>query len=181
MPAADNETIASASATANGLHVLAGLVLAAMMIVSPAVAAETAAKAKPRTLLIFAPDAANKDLARQKPVIAAQKNGLAQREIVVVYVVGKSVSAELGPAPAATGVKLRSHYKIGKDDFRVILLEKDDVKMTSDAPISAEQLFQTLDAVPAKSGKVEAPAETDGMRDFSGKLRSLKPQAEPRM
>jgi hypothetical protein len=181
MLAANNKTIASASASARAVPFLAGLMLATMMIVSAAVAAGMAAKGKPRTLLIFAPDTANKALAKQRPVIAAGKDGLERRDIVVVYVVGKSVSAELGPQPAATSVKLRSHYRIGRDDFRVILLEKGDVKMMSDAPVSADQLFQNIDAVPVTDGKVEAPAEADGTRDFGRKLRSLKPQAEPRM
>ena len=106
-------------------------------------------KLKYRSLLIFAPDTSNKDLSNQKAVVAAQRNGLKEREIVVVYVVGKSVSAELGPEPDATPVKLRSHYRVAKNDFRVVLIEKDgNTQMLSDAPVTADQLFQTIDAVP---------------------------------
>jgi len=178
---ADNEIIPSSSANAGCLPLVEGLVLAAMMLIFPAPAAVSTAKAKTWTLLIFAPDPANKDLAKKKPVITALKGGLDQRHVIAVYIVGKSVSAEPAAEPAATSVKLRSHHKIGSNDFRVILLEKGDVKMTSDAPVSADQLFQTIDAVPVTGSNVEAPAEADGTRDFGHKLRSLKPRAEPRM
>ena len=66
-----------------------------------------------------------------------------------MYVIGKDLTAELGPEPAATPIKLRSHYRVAKGDFRVVLIEKDgNTKMLSDAPVTADQLFQTIDAVP---------------------------------
>ena len=40
------------------------------------------------------------------------RDGLQQRDIVVVYVIGQDISAELGPEPTAIPVKLRSHFKV---------------------------------------------------------------------
>jgi hypothetical protein len=131
------------------------MLLAVMGLLSPSVSAP---KLKHRSLIIFAPDTSSADLTKQKEVVARERDGLQQRDIVVVYVIGQDISAELGPEPTAIPVKLRSHFKVARNDFRVVLIGKDSqTEMLSDAPVTADQLFQTIDATPARQNGVKPP------------------------
>jgi len=134
---------------------LAAMLLAAMSLFTPSVSAP---KLKHRSLIIFAPDTSSTDLSKQKEVVAQVRDGLQQRDIVVVYVIGQDISAELGPEPTAIPVKLRSHFKVPRDDFRVVLIGKDSqTEMLSDVPVTADQLFQTIDATPGRQDGVKPP------------------------
>ena len=134
---------------------LAAMLLAAMSLFTPSVSAP---KLKHRSLIIFAPDTSSTDLSKQKEVVAQERDGLQQRDIVVVYVIGQDISAELGPEPTAIPVKLRSHFKVPRDDFRVVLIGKDSqTEMLSDVPVTADQLFQTIDATPGRQDGVKPP------------------------
>jgi hypothetical protein len=109
-----------------------------------------ASKAKPLSLIVFAPNDSSTELSKQKAIVAEARDGFKSRDIGVVYVVGQNVSAELGPEPVAIPVKLRSHFRITRHDFRVILTTKSgETQLLSDTPVSADQLFQTIDARPA--------------------------------
>jgi hypothetical protein len=120
--------------------------------------ATSAPKAPQRSLIIFAPHALSADLSKQKAVVAKERDGFRSRDIGVVYVIGQNVSAEVGPQPTAIPVKLRSHYRVARNDFRVVLIGKDgQTEMISDAPVTAEQLFQTIDAQPARKGGAKPP------------------------
>jgi hypothetical protein len=113
-----------------------------------------------RNLIIFAPEVSSGLLSKQVTVVSKQKDGLMQRRIVVVYVIGKNISAELGPQPDATPIRLRSHYKVRNDEFRVVLQAANgDLEMLSDVPVTSDQLFQITDALP----KVEAAAGSDNV------------------
>jgi hypothetical protein len=102
-----------------------------------------------RNLIIFAPEVSSGLLSKQVAIVSNQTDDLMQRRIVVVYVIGKNISAELGPQPDATPIKLRSHYKVRNDEFRVVLLAANgDLEMLSDVPVTSDQLFQITDAVP---------------------------------
>jgi hypothetical protein len=102
------------------------------------------------TLLIFAPDIENERFAKQKNVIAAETDEFQRRKISVLYVIGRSVSSALGPDAKAIPATLRLRYRVGKHDFRAILIDKDGAtEILSDVPVSAGQIYQTVDAVPA--------------------------------
>lgn len=134
---------------------LAVMLLAVMGSFAPSVSAP---KPKHRSLLIFAPDTSSADLSKQKAVVAQVRDALQQRDIVVVYVIGQDISAELGPEPTAIPVKLRSHFRVARDDFRVVLIGKDSqTQMLSDVPVTADQLFQTIDATPRRQDGVKPP------------------------
>jgi len=101
------------------------------------------------SLLIFAPDMLSKALAKQLAAFSGREDDLEIREISLVYVVGRSASAQLGSNVVAPAVKLRAHYKVGIDEFRTILTDGNgEIELVSDAPVTATQLFETTDAVP---------------------------------
>ena len=90
--------------------------------------------------------------------MAKERDSFQSRDIAVVYVIGQSVSAELGPEPTAIPVKLRSHFRVARGDFRVVVIGKDgETKLLSDAPVTPEQLFQTIDARPTAKDSVKPP------------------------
>jgi hypothetical protein len=102
------------------------------------------------SLIIFAPDSDSEDFIKQKKVVSAETDELQKRNISVIYVVGRSVSSALGRDPRAIPATLRLRFRVGKDDFRAILVDKaGETQMLSDAPVSADQIYQTMDATPA--------------------------------
>jgi Domain of unknown function (DUF4174) len=124
----------------------------AVILFSIAAAAMTAEAKTPnnghRSLIIFAPDMLSKNLSKQLSAMAGHQDDLGERAISLIYVVGRSVSAQLGSDSITPAVKLRAHFKVGNGEFRAILVaENGEVEMLSDTPITADQLFQTTDAV----------------------------------
>lgn len=76
-------------------------------------------------MVVFAPDAANVYLARQKEVVASEGAAFRERDVAVVYVIGDTVSQQFGPAPGADASALRAKYGIKGDEFDALLIGKD--------------------------------------------------------
>jgi hypothetical protein len=110
-----------------------------------------AAQGRPNhSLIVFAPDGDSENFVKQKKVIADETDELQKRHVSVIYVVGRRVSSAVGPDAKAIPATLRLRFRVGKDDFRAILVNKSgETEMLSDAPVSAEQIYQTIDATPA--------------------------------
>lgn len=107
---------------------------------------------KHRPLVVFASDAADPNLARQREIVGALKPAFIDRQVVLVLVAGDRVTVELGPAPSMGAAALRTRYGISPGEFKVLLIGKDGgVKLTSTKPIGAQTLFRTIDAMPMRS------------------------------
>lgn len=112
---------------------------------------------KYRPVLVFAPDAANVYLERQKEAVRSQPGAFRSRNIVVVYVVGDSVSQQFGPAPGADASALRQKYGVEPNEFHAILVGKDGgVKLKSPSPLSAARLSSVIDAMPMRQDEMRA-------------------------
>jgi hypothetical protein len=121
-------------------------------------AAAKSASGHRHALLIFAPEMLSKTLSKQLAAISGRQDGLDERTITVVYVVGRSMTAPPGSNFLTPAVKLRAHYKVGLDEFRTILAdERGEIELISDVPVTAEQLFQTTDAVPIAEEALRGP------------------------
>ena len=130
-----------------------GLATASLAIVygSSAASAMASYRWKFRPLLVFADSESSAALARQRAIIAAERSGLTARNVVVVWVVGRSVAAELGPKPGQSAAALRGQFKALPASFKVVLVGKDGgVKITRNAPVAAAQLFDVIDAMPMR-------------------------------
>lgn len=129
-------------------------VLAAAAALATAVAPAAAMSAyrwNKRPLVVFAPGDGNDALARQRGIVAASRGGMAERQMVVVYVVGDSVSSDLGGGPGTSASALRSRYGVDRGAFRAVLVGKDGgAKLASGSPLSAATLFSTIDAMPMR-------------------------------
>jgi hypothetical protein len=106
---------------------------------------------KYRPLLVFADGTASAALAQQRTIVAASRTGLAERKIVVVWVIGDAVNSELGPAPAQSAGALRARFGASTTSFRAVLVGKDGgAKMSQSTPLDAARLFATIDAMPMR-------------------------------
>lgn len=122
---------------------------------SPAVAM-SAYKWKNRPLVVFAPSDGDPALSRQRGIVAALRPAFQDRQMVVVYVVGDKVSADLGPGPGVGAAALRERYGVASSAFRVLLVGKDGgVKLSSGTPIAATTLFSTIDAMPMRREEIQ--------------------------
>lgn len=111
-----------------------------------------------RPLFVFAGDAADKALAEQRRIVAGSRSGFSERDVVVVYVVGDSVSAELGGKPGQSAGALRARYGGGGSQFEAVLVGKDGgAKLSSGKPLTAATLFSTIDAMPMRRDEMRRP------------------------
>jgi hypothetical protein len=140
-------------------EVIRSLILAAMVVASEsgleAAEAMSTYKWKYRPIVVFADSDDNANLAAQRRILTNNRAGFAERNMVVVLVVGDNVSAELGPEPHQSAAALRSRYGVTSNAFRAVLVGKDGgLKLSSSAPLSAAKLFATIDAMPMRRNEM---------------------------
>ena len=110
---------------------------------------------KYRPVLVLAGPGGDAALAEQRRIFAANRAGLAERDIVVVWVTGNNVRAELGPGPGMTATQLRARFGAAETGFRVALIGKDGgTKLSQSSPLSADALFSTIDSMPMRRNEV---------------------------
>lgn len=104
-----------------------------------------------RPVLIFAPALDDARIRQQTVALARDRGALAARSMVVITIVAGTVSAEGGPRSKLSAASLRSRFGVGPSEFRIILVGKDGgEKLSSGAPVTADRLFATIDAMPMR-------------------------------
>ncbi len=104
-----------------------------------------------RPVVVFAGAGSDSALVEQRRIFDGSRSGLAERDIVIVWVIGDTVQAELGPGPGLTASQLRSRFGAEGSGFRVVLLGKDGgTKLTRSSTIGTRTLFGTIDAMPMR-------------------------------
>ncbi len=140
-------------------HLVTSLILVGAAISAvhgPGAAAMSAYQWKKRPLLVFAPAATSPDLQRQRGIVAQYGPAFQDRHMVVVYVIGDTVTAELGPGPGMTAAALRARYGVATGAFRAVLVGKDGgTKLSSQGPLAAATLFSTIDAMPMRKNEMK--------------------------
>jgi hypothetical protein len=110
-----------------------------------------------RPLIVFADGASSAALTTQRGIVATSRTGLAERRVVVVWVIGTNVRSELGPKPALSAGALRARYGVATGSFRAVLVGKDGgVKLSQRTPLSARRMFTTIDAMPMRQQEMRA-------------------------
>jgi hypothetical protein len=130
---------------------LAFIACAAVLLPGPTMAAPPVTIARmrwnARPLLVFG-SAGDPRLIKQRAILAAQPEAVAERDVKVVEIVDADVR---GTSEAAAA--LRARYRVA-DGFAVILIGKDGgEKLRSAEPIPAERLFATIDAMPMRQSE----------------------------
>lgn len=123
--------------------------MAGVLPIAPPAAAATY-RWKHRPLYVFSPPGGSA-LAAQRRIVAEHSSGMRERDMVVIWVVGDTVTAELGGGPAESAGVLRRRFGVSANEFRAVLVGKDGgAKITQAAPLSASRLFATIDAMPMR-------------------------------
>lgn len=98
-----------------------------------------------RVLVLSAPDPADPHLLRQRAELDADRAGSRERDLVVVEAIGAERDA----------LAIRRHLRLPADMFRAVLIGKDgSAKITTDAPIAAQRVFTTIDAMPMRRDEI---------------------------
>jgi len=133
--------------------------LATAASLAPAVgaAAMSEYKWKYRPLVVFAATGTDANLVRQRQIAASLRPAFIDRQMVIVYVTGTTVSADLAPPPRLSAEVLRQRYGVAAGEFKAVLVGKDGgVKLTSSKPFPAQTLFRTIDAMPMRADEVRS-------------------------
>jgi hypothetical protein len=104
-----------------------------------------------RPVVVSVPSDRDAPLARQREAFTASFEGLGERHIVLIEIVGEGVTTVIGPECKWTAADLRAHFGVAADRFSALLVGKDGgVKLRSDEPVSPEELFALIDAMPMR-------------------------------
>ncbi|MGU3363129.1 DUF4174 domain-containing protein [Methylobacterium sp. M6A4_1b] len=127
-----------------GWRMLGAMLVAMLVGVTAAQAAENPLardRWTSRVLVISAPEPGDPRVAAQRAELDNARAGVTERDLVVREAFGDSVEAR----------RLRTALGLPADGFRVVLVGKDgEPKRTETAPIPADALFETIDAMPMR-------------------------------
>ncbi|MBY0225881.1 MAG: DUF4174 domain-containing protein [Hyphomicrobium sp.] len=125
--------------------------LATLAVFATTVQAMSNYRWKKRPLVVFADSDGSPLLAEQRQIVARNQSDLNKRDVVVVWVVGQTVSTELGPPPNSNATSLRARYAVADGEFRAVLVGKDGgEKLSLSKPLAADKLIATIDAMPMR-------------------------------
>ena len=97
-----------------------------------------------REILLVAQRIDDPDLLIQKKILQADEEGLAERDIIITVI-----------TPESDKKRFEKLMKNGKG-LRFILIGKDgDIKLSSDKPVTLEQLFALIDSMPMRRYEVK--------------------------
>ncbi|MCJ2138049.1 DUF4174 domain-containing protein [Methylobacterium sp. J-026] len=98
-----------------------------------------------RVLVLSAPDGADARLRAQRAALDSARDGLAERDLVVLEAVGAGAEAQA----------LRARLDLSAEGFRAVLIGKDGgAKLSSATPIAPARLFATIDAMPMRRAEM---------------------------
>ena len=108
-------------------------------------------KWKNRVLLVFAPDANNATYQQQMQLLNQCQQDLNERDLLVVRVLGTATSSSEQQVDSASSAKLRQHFDIDNNDFRIILIGKDGTSKRQDSSVvQPETIFSQIDTMPMR-------------------------------
>jgi hypothetical protein len=129
--------------------------LAALPLTGALAQAMTVYQDRKRPIVVFAPNDSDARLTRQRQAILGARTGFLDRDVVVIYVTGGTVSHDLGPPPGMSGSALRSRFRASEGAFRVLLVGKDGgIKLDSPTPVTAADLFAEIDRMPMRRDEI---------------------------
>lgn len=135
--------------------VVAGLLLVGLRAdaqLKPVEASLERYKWKKRPLLLFSPSADNPAYLRQKDSVQAAAQGLRERDMVVVELVGQDkVYIDGALQRRRQSRALRERFQVPPESFAVLLVGKDGTeKSRNTAPVGLEEIFNRIDQMPMR-------------------------------
>lgn len=105
---------------------------------------------KNRVVVLFG-GSRDQKLARQIALLRSHEKGLANRDMVVITVIGDEVRPVYGDATGVDARKLRQQAGIGGNAFQAVLIGKDGgVKLRSSDVVTDEDMFGLIDRMPMR-------------------------------
>ena len=103
-----------------------------------------------RVIVLFG-GSGDQKLAKQVEVLKTQESGLAERDVVVMTVIGDEVRPVRGDATGVDARKLRQEADINGNTFEAVLIGKDGgVKLRSLDVVTGGKLFELIDSMPMR-------------------------------
>lgn len=125
---------------------------------SPA-SAFPAYQGRKRVLVVLAPGESHHNLARQRAMLNAQRTALSDRDVVIVYVVGGTVTSELGGGPGLSGAAIRTLLKAPEGAFRIILISREGKPvLETTTPVPVVDILAAIDRAPIRNDQVRRRA-----------------------
>lgn len=111
-----------------------------------------------RPLLVFAPEEADTHLQAMRRALAQRRCGLADRDMVIVEVLGQSSGGAGGqPIDARAAAALRREFDVAERAFSVILVGKDGgEKLRASEPPALDEVFTLIDGMPMRRREMRA-------------------------
>lgn len=117
---------------------------------------------KHRLLFVFAPTVDAAPFAQQQSLWATRAEGFADRDLRIYTVIGMDAGtyratpdAEGRPLTRESARRLRNRVEVSADDFAVVLVGKDGGEKRRDlAPVEADAIFETIDAMPMRQSEM---------------------------
>jgi hypothetical protein len=135
---------------------LTALAIALSLAATPIMAAPLAQFQWDKRVLVLLAEAEAGDLNRQIDMLLRAEPGLQERDMVVLAVRGQNVEAVFGNAAGLDAQAIQA--SIGGDDaelFEAVLIGKDGgVKQRWPQPVSPEELFAVIDAMPMRASEM---------------------------
>ena len=105
-----------------------------------------------RVLLLFTPDAENKEYTKQKTNISTNAKGLPERDMVLIDIEGEAILRINGEVQAGEhGRQLRQQFSVAPDAFTILLLGKDGTeKYRSTNAVPMETIYTLIDQMPMR-------------------------------
>ncbi len=109
---------------------------------------------KNRVLIVFA-SPGDPGAQEQRRLLAGETKSLADRDMVVLKVLGDRVNRVFGTAASVSAQELRTDAGIDADrPFTAILVGKDGgIKLRADAPVTPDRLFGLIDSMPMRANE----------------------------
>ena len=109
-----------------------------------------------RLLLVFAPAEDDPRLARQMALSRAYGDGLAERDLLLMEIIGSKKMRIEGHAGSLADAKaLRDRHNVADDAFAVILIGKDGgVKLRKPLPWDVRELSRVIDKMPLRQQEI---------------------------
>lgn len=113
---------------------------------------------KSRPLIIFTPGPGNPLLSAQREILDQRGDAFRDRDMILVAVVGDTVTINGRAARGLRADDLRARYQVDSKTQRALLVGKDGgVKLSSDTAFPADKLFATIDAMPMRQHEMRQP------------------------
>jgi hypothetical protein len=107
-------------------------------------------QSKNRVVVLFG-GSGDQKLAKQVGVLKSQESNLAERDVVVITVVGDEVRPVFGDATGVDARKLRQEADVKGNTFQAVVIGKDGgVKLRSSDVVSDDKLFELIDSMPMR-------------------------------